>query len=127
MAPGTGEPRPEEYIALSKLIARMNELFEGDLSDADKVAYVKHIAGKMMEDETLAQQATQNTKEQFEGGHFKKALMDAVVEGFDNYKSMAEQVMASDHVKQDFAKIVLDVVYDGLKAKGVSVGSSPLP
>ena len=44
--------------------------------------------------------------------------MDAVVEGFDNYKSMAEQVMASDRVKQDFAKIVLDVVYDGLKAKG---------
>jgi len=124
---GTGEPHPDEYIALSALIARMNEVFEGDLSDADKVAYVKHIAGKMMEDETLAQQATQNTKEQFEGGHFKKALMDAVVEGFDNYKSMAEQVMASDRVKQDFAKIVLDVVYDGLKAKGGFPGQSPAP
>jgi hypothetical protein len=53
-----------------------------------------------------------------EGGHFKKALMDAAVEGFDNYKNMAEQMLASDTVKREFAKIVLDVVYGGLKAKG---------
>jgi hypothetical protein len=45
-------------------------------------------------------------------------MMDAVIDGLDKYQSMAEQVMSNDKVKQDFAKIVLDVVYDGLKAKG---------
>jgi type I restriction enzyme, R subunit len=117
---GGGEPRADEKIALSKLISRMNDIFEGELSDADKVAYVQHIAGKMMESDTLAQQAAQNTKQQFGMGDFNTVLMDAVIDGLDNYKSMAEQVMESDKVKQEFAKIILDVVYDGLKAKTTS-------
>src|SRR5438046_2027730 len=117
---GGGEARADEKIALSKLIARMNDIFEGELSDADKVAYVQHIAGKMMENKTLAQQAAQNTKQQFGMGDFNAILMDNVIDGMDKYQSMAEQVMASEKVKQEFAKIVLDVVYDGLKAKTAS-------
>jgi type I restriction enzyme R subunit len=127
IGPGTGEPHPEEYIALSALIARMNETFEGELSDADKVAYVQHIAGKMMENESLAQQANQNTKQQFGMGDFHTVMMDAVIDGLDKYQSMAEQVMSNDKVKQDFAKIVLDVVYDGLKVKGGLAGRAPAP
>ena len=116
--PGGGQPRADEKIALSKLIARMNDLFEGQLSDADKVAYVRHIAGKMLENHTLAQQAAQNSKQQFGMGDFNTVLMDNVIDGLDKYKSMAEQVMASDRVKDEFAKIVLDVVYDGFKERG---------
>jgi type I restriction enzyme R subunit len=112
---GEGQPRADEKIALSKLVARMNDLFEGQLSDADKVAYVQHIAGKMMENKTLAQQAAQNSKQQFGMGDFKNVLMDNVIDGLDKYQSMAEQVMASPKVKEEFAKIVLDVVYDGFK------------
>ena len=84
-------------------------------------AYVRHIAGKMMENETLAKQAAQNTKQQFGMGDFNTVLMDSVIDGLDNYKTMAEQVMVSERVKQEFAKIVLDVVYDGFKAQ---VGSA---
>ncbi|MBS0244449.1 MAG: HsdR [Proteobacteria bacterium] len=121
---GTGEPRPDEYLSLSALIRRMNDLFEGEVTDADKVAYAQHIAGKMMEDEVLAEQAKQNTKEQFEGGHFKSAYMDAVVDGFDNYKSMAEQVMGNDDVKEKFGKLLLDMVYAGLRARNVPPGQA---
>ncbi len=38
---------------------------------------------------------------------------------------MAEQVMGSEKVKQEFAKIILDVVYDGLKAKTGSNAQPP--
>ena len=54
-------------------------------------------------------------------GDFNTVLMDSVIDGLDNYKTMAEQVMVSERVKQEFAKIVLDVVYDGFKAQ---VGSA---
>jgi type I restriction enzyme R subunit len=36
----------------------VNTLFEGDLTDQDKLVYVNHvIMGKLLESETLAQQA----------------------------------------------------------------------
>jgi len=50
-------------------------------------------------------------------GDFHTVLMDNIIDGLEKYHSMAEQVMGGDRVKQEFAKIVLDVVYDGFKAK----------
>jgi hypothetical protein len=70
----------------------------------------------------LAQQAAQNSKQQFGMGDFNTVLMDNVIDGLDKYKSMAEQVMASDRVKDEFAKIVLDAVYDGFKQRGGGIG-----
>ena len=44
----------------------MNDLFEGELTDQDKLVYVNNvIKGKLLESETLTQQAANNTKEQF--------------------------------------------------------------
>jgi type I restriction enzyme R subunit len=79
---------------------------------------VNHIAGKMLESETLAQQAAHNNKEQFGMGDFRTVLMDTVIDAHDKHRSMTEQVMASDRVKEEFAKILLDVVYDGFKQRG---------
>jgi hypothetical protein len=43
----------------------VNDLFEGELTDQDKLVYVNNvIMGKLLESETLKQQATNNTKEQ---------------------------------------------------------------
>lgn len=92
-------------------------LFEGELTEADITTYVHHIAGKLMENETLAAQAQQNSREQFGLGDFKTALMDTVIAGLDNYKSMASRVLGSERVKQEFADIVLTLVYDGLNIK----------
>jgi len=39
---------------LSQIIQKMNDLFEGDLTDNDLLALVNHVGGKMMENETLA-------------------------------------------------------------------------
>jgi type I restriction enzyme R subunit len=44
----------------------VNDLFEGDLTDDDQLVYVNNvIKGKLLESEVLAQQASNNTKEQF--------------------------------------------------------------
>ena len=43
-----------------------SDLFEGDLTDQDKRVYVNNvIKRKLLESETLRQQAASNTKEQF--------------------------------------------------------------
>ncbi len=121
---GTGVTRTPQTTTLAQLVARLNDLFEGDLSDADLVAYVQHIAGRMLENETLAQQAAQNNKQQFGLGDFQRVLTDTVIEGLGRYESMASQVMGNDALKQEFAKLLLDVVYEGFKTRNEPSGHS---
>ncbi len=48
---------------LNEIIERVNDLFEGELTDQDKLVYVNNvIKGKLLESETLRQQATNNTR-----------------------------------------------------------------
>lgn len=114
---GTRAPREPEQAHLSELISQMNSLFEGELSDADLVNYANHIRDKMLESDTLAQQAATNTKEQFKLGDFDHVMMDAVIEGLDSYQSMASQVLASEKVKAGLAALLLDMVYKGFESQ----------
>ncbi|MFO1206334.1 MAG: type I restriction endonuclease [Burkholderiales bacterium] len=114
---GTAEARDEEKAKLSELVRRINDLFEGELSDADKVAYVNHLAGKMLESDKLARQAEINTKEQFRLGDFHDVMMDTVIEALDNHKAMTSQVLASERTKSDLADVLLEVVYEGFRRR----------
>ncbi len=63
---GAGEVREKEVVWLSEIIEKVNHLFEGELTDDDKLVYVNNVLkGKLLESETLIQQAANNTKEQF--------------------------------------------------------------
>jgi len=108
---GSGQPQDPDMVHLSELIAAINALFEGELSEADRVAYTEHIAGKVMENPTVVAQARQNTKEQFALGAFDDALMDAVLEGLERYQGMASQVLGNDAVKARFSVLIRDLVY----------------
>jgi type I restriction enzyme R subunit len=110
---GTADARDPEMALLREIIAQMNELFAGDLSEADLVTYAHHISSKMMENEELAMQAAQNSREQFALGDFGAAFMDAILEGLDAYQSMAEQVLTEDRTKEGFKRLVLELVYQG--------------
>jgi type I restriction enzyme R subunit len=79
---GSGEVQDKAKIALSELIAKVNDLFEGDLTPGDKLVYVNDvIKGKLMESEKLAEQAANNTKEQFANSpDLAKEIMNAVMD-----------------------------------------------
>ena len=63
---GSGAFKEKEKALLAEIIDRVNDLFEGELTDQDKLVYVNNvIKGKLLESETLMQQAANNTKEQF--------------------------------------------------------------
>lgn len=65
---GTSEAREPEMALLRGIIAQMNDLFAGDLTEADLVTYARHISSKMLENEELAMQAAQNSRERFQLG-----------------------------------------------------------
>src|SRR4051812_27982795 len=62
---GGGEVQEKQKALLNEIIEKVNDLFDGDLTDQDKLVYVNNvIKGKLLESETLQQQAANNTKEQ---------------------------------------------------------------
>lgn len=112
---GTAMPRDRQQASLSEVVQQMNSLFEGELTDADLINYARHVRDKMMESEVLAQQAATNSKEQFALGNFHDVMMDAVIEGLDNYQSMADQVLNNEQVQKGFAALLLDLVYQAFQ------------
>lgn len=63
---GSGQVRDKEKALLDEIIARVNELFQGELSDQDTLVYVNNVLkAKLMESEILVQRAVSNSKQQF--------------------------------------------------------------
>lgn len=112
---GTAAAHEPEMAHLSEVIKQMNELFAGELTEADLLTYARHITDKMLEDTTLAKQAAQNNKEQFALGDFSNVFTDTIIEGLDNYQSMAEQVLTKEQTRKGFERLVLDLVYRGFE------------
>ena len=118
--PGGGMPREPETASINELIQKLNQTFEGKLSEADLLGYTKHIEGKLLENATLEQQAACNSRDQFALGDFHDVLMDNVIDGLEQYQAMAGQVMGNARVQKAFADIMLDLVYQGFKNKHTS-------
>lgn len=116
-AVGSGSARTAEQVRLAEIVAQMNDLFQGDLTEADLVTYATHITGKLIENDELAEQADHNSKEQFALGDYHQTLLDAVIDGLDTYQGMAGQVLNSEKTRRGFADLILDAVYDGLRAR----------
>ncbi|MBV0893650.1 hypothetical protein KTN05_17950, partial [Paracoccus sp. Z118] len=75
------------------------------LTDNDRLSYAMAVKGKLMENETLSQQAGSNQKEQFGNSPLlKAAIMDAVIAALDAHSAMSQQALESQAVQ------------DGLKA-----------
>lgn len=124
---GSGQARDPHQVMLSEIIEKMNDLFEGELDENDKLTLVNHVAGKMLDNVTLAQQAAANTKEQFGASpDYKHVMLESVAEGLDKYQDMAKQVLNSSKVQDGLADMLLELVYaEFAKKRGRETLSEP--
>jgi type I restriction enzyme, R subunit len=123
---GSGEVQDKAKIAFSELIAKVNDLFEGDLTPGDKLVYVNNvIIGKMLESVRLVEQAVNNTKEQFDNSpDLFKVLLDAAMDAGDAHALMSRQTLESPAVQRDLLNILLreGMLWERLRAKAASAG-----
>ena len=107
--PGGAEVREKERARLAEIIAAINDLFEGALTDDDKLVYVNSVLkGKLLESETLVQQARNNTKEQFATSpDLSTALMNAIIDAFTAHNVMSKQALDSERVRRGLQDILL--------------------
>jgi type I restriction enzyme R subunit len=118
---GSGQVQDKAKVALAELIARINDLFEGDLTPGDKLVYVNEvIKGKLLESERLAEQALNNTREQFDNSpDLDKELEGAVMDALQAHTAMSQQALGSKQLMSDLKSALLGAgkLWESLRAK----------
>lgn len=122
--PGTGEVHEKEKLLLNEIIAQVNDLFEGNLTEDDKLVYVNNvIKGKLMESDLLAEQAMSNTKEQFANSpDLAKEIMNAIMDALTAHNAMSSQALNDAKVRQGLRDVLLGPakLYEGLREKATA-------
>ncbi len=128
---GSGAVHTKEKAALAEIIEQVNQLFDGNLSDDDKLIYVNHvIKGKLLESEVLKEQAINNTKEQFaSSSDLIKGIEGAIMDALEVHSSMSKQALASERLRQGLKDVLLGPVqlYEALRSKATSAARSLHP
>jgi len=106
---GGGSLHEKEKALLAEIIERVNDLFEGDLTDGDQLVYVNNVLkGKLLESDKLRQQAANNSKEQFANSpDLKTAIMNAVMDALEAHSVMSTQALESEAVREGLKAILL--------------------
>ena len=107
----------------------MNDLFEGDLTEGDQLSYVDGvIKSKLLESETLRQQAQNNTKEQFANSpDFQEALVTAIMDALEAHQTMSTQALNSEKVQDGLKDILLGPAQLWESLRGATSSSSVNP
>jgi type I restriction enzyme, R subunit len=118
---GSGAVQDKEKARLDEIIATVNELFEGDLTEDDKLVYVNNvIKGKLLESEVLVEQAANNTKEQFSNSpDLATGILNAIMDAFAAHSAMSKQALESEKVRAGLKEVLLGPaqLYETLRAK----------
>ena len=122
---GSGTVQEKEKALLAEIIAKVNDLFDGELTEDDKLVYVNNvIKGKLLESHTLVQQATNNTKEQFSNSpDLANGILNAIMDAFAAHTTMSKQALESEKVRSGLKDVLLGPaqLYEALRARGESM------
>jgi type I restriction enzyme, R subunit len=119
---GSGAVQEKEKARLEEIIAQVNDLFGGDTTEGDKLVYVNDVLkGKLMESDTLVQQAVNNSKEQFANSpDLAHELLNAIMDASSALSSLSKQALESERVRGGLKDVLLGPaqLYEALRAKG---------
>ncbi len=122
-AVGSGHVQDKQQAYLAEIIEKVNGLFEGQLTGGDQLVYVNGVLkGKLLENDTLVQQAASNSKEQFANSpDLKNALLHAIMDALDVHNTMSSQALASERVRDGLRDILLGPgqLYEGLRGRAL--------
>ncbi len=125
---GSGSVQEKEKALLAEIIEKVNDLFQGELTDDDRLIYVNNVLkGKLLQSETLVQQATNNSKEQFANSpDLKDAILDAIMDAFAAHETMSKQALDSDKVRDGLKDVLLGPgqLYERLRERGKAATGS---
>jgi type I restriction enzyme R subunit len=124
---GSGQVRERMTAYMAEIIEKLNDLFHGELTDQDKLVYVNDVLmGKLLESNTLRQQAANNPKQQFATSpDLNTELVNAIISALDAHTAMSTQALNSLDVQRGLKDILLNhaELYERLRTStGASAG-----
>jgi type I restriction enzyme, R subunit len=118
---GSGAINEKERARMAEIIARVNDLFEGELTDDDQLVYVNNvIKGKLLESQELTEQAVNNTKAQFANSPtLSKELTNAIIDALAAHTTMSKQALDSERVREGLKDVLLGPaqLYEALRER----------
>jgi type I restriction enzyme R subunit len=118
---GGGAVQEKQKALLNEIIQKVNDLFEGELTDQDKLIYVNNvIKGKLLESVTLQQQAANNSKEQFANSpDLMSELTNAIIGALEAHTAMSSQALDSETIRNGLKDVLLGPakLYETLRAE----------
>jgi type I restriction enzyme, R subunit len=119
---GSGTVQDKQKAMLAEIIAKVNDLFDGELTPGDKLIYVNNvIKGKFLESEELISEAMNNSKAQFKDSpSLNEKLNSVIIETFDAYQTMGKQALASEDLRKEILATLLGPgqLYEALRERG---------
>ena len=126
---GSGQVQDRHKQRLSEIIEALNDLFEGELTDGDKVSFFEGLKTKMMESETLRAQAAVNGKEQFANSpSLQQELLNALMDAMSAHQSMSTQALNSESAQARILSTLLGPgeLWKALRSAGLG-SAAPSP
>lgn len=106
---GSGEIREKERLRLQEMIRLVNEIFEGELTERDRLIYVNEVLKtKLLESRVLQQQASQNSKEQFANSpDLSNELTEAIMAAAGAHSEMSRQALEDENLRTKLKTVLL--------------------
>jgi type I restriction enzyme R subunit len=121
---GSGQVQDPHKQRLREIILAMNDLFEGEITEGDAIAYVDTVLKeKLLESHLLRSQAAANTKEQFGNSpNLPDELMNAIMDAMAAHQSMSRQALNSDNIRGRILATLLGPgeLWETLRARAVA-------
>jgi type I restriction enzyme, R subunit len=117
---GSGQVQDKHKLRLAAMIAAINDLFEGELTEGDAVSFVETLKAKMMEAPVLRAQAAANAKEQFGNSpNLQDELMKSIIDAMAAHESMSRQALNSETVRARLLTVLLGPgeLWEGLRGR----------
>ena len=117
---GSGSVQDKEKALLAEIIARVNDLFEGELTDDDQLIFVNNVLkGKLLESAALRMQAQNNSKSQFAASPtLANEILNAIMDALTAHETMSSQALNSQKVRDGLKDILLGPgqLYEALRS-----------
>src|SRR5258705_6684617 len=123
---GSGSLHEKEKARVEEIIEKVNDLFEGGLTDKEQLGHVTNvIKGKLLESQELVLQASNNTKAQFANSPtLSKEIMNAVMDALAAHTTMSKQAIDSEKVREGLKDVLLGPgqLYEALRDRAGDQG-----
>ena len=114
---GSGTVRDPELVRFEEIIAKINDLFSGEHTEASTRAVVTHIRDKLTESETLQEQARANSLAQFSASpDLKTVFTGAVIESMMASEDLSGQILSSETISQTLLDALLPGIHRAFNA-----------